>query len=106
MTLSLRVPTIPMARERTDPAIGDHGLSSSSEARAGERPPAPDKKRRRRRVITYPPDAVLTPELLAEALHVAPKTIERSDLPFVYVGRQRRYVWGQIVDTLRRRAAQ
>lgn len=51
-------------------------------------------------------DAVLTIEQLADALQTSPRQIEKSDLPTVYLGkRQRRYVYGQVLDALLSRAA-
>jgi hypothetical protein len=51
-------------------------------------------------------DDVLTPDELAAALHVSVRTIERMDLPTVYIGtRTRRYLYGQILDVLAERAA-
>lgn len=51
-------------------------------------------------------DAVLTIEQLAEALQTSTRQIEKSDLPTVYLGkRQRRYIYGQVLDALRSRAA-
>lgn len=53
-----------------------------------------------------PRDAVLTAQQLAAALQVSVRTIERMDLPAVYFGRRtRRYIWGQVLDVLKERAA-
>ncbi len=55
---------------------------------------------------SYSRDSVLTIQELAAALKVSVRTIERSDLPTVYLGsRTRRFVWGQILDVLASRAA-
>jgi hypothetical protein len=55
--------------------------------------------------ITYPRDVLLTIEEVAAALRVGVRTVERMDLPTVYCGRRtRRYVWGQVLDTLTERA--
>jgi hypothetical protein len=57
-------------------------------------------------LITYPRDAVLTIEQVAAGLGVSVRTVERSDLPTVYLGsKTRRYLWGQVLDVLRERAA-
>jgi len=51
-------------------------------------------------------DAVLTIEQLADVLQTTVRQIERSDLPTVYLGkRQRRYIYGQVLDALMGRAA-
>lgn len=56
--------------------------------------------------VVYSPDAVLTIEQLAQALQVSVRTIERMDLPTIYCakGKLRRYVYGQILETLKERA--
>jgi hypothetical protein len=55
---------------------------------------------------TYPREAVLTIEELAEVLRVSTRQIERLDLPTVYLGAHtRRFIWGTILDTLAERAA-
>lgn len=54
--------------------------------------------------ITYSRDAVVTIDEVAAALRVSASTVRRMDLPTVYIGRQPRYVWGQILDTLTERA--
>lgn len=51
-------------------------------------------------------DAVLTVQQLADALQTSVRQIEKSDLPTIYLGkRQRRYIYGQVLDALRSRAA-
>lgn len=56
--------------------------------------------------VTYPRDAVLTIRQVAGALGVSTRTIERIDLPTVYLGkRTRRFIWGQVLDALAGRAA-
>lgn len=51
-------------------------------------------------------DAVLTIDQLALALQTTVRQVERSDLPTVYLGkRQRRFLYGQVLDTLAGRAA-
>ena len=56
--------------------------------------------------ITYPRDALLTIEEMAAVLRVSVRTVERMDLPTVYCGpKNRRYLYGQILDTLAERAA-
>lgn len=57
--------------------------------------------------ITYPRDAVLTHDEVASALRVSPRTLERMDLPTVYIGpRIRRYLWGEVLDALAKKGAQ
>lgn len=57
-------------------------------------------------VTTYPRDAVLTVKQLAEALGVSVRTVERMDVPTIYIGkRTRRFIWGQVLDVLAQRAA-
>jgi hypothetical protein len=58
--------------------------------------------------MPWAPDDVLTIDQLAERLQVSVRTVERMDLPTIYCGRGhklRRYLWGQIVDALKERAA-
>ena len=54
--------------------------------------------------ITYSRDAVVTIEEVAIALRVSVATVRRIDLPTVYVGRQPRFVWGKVLDTLAERS--
>lgn len=55
---------------------------------------------------SYPPETVLTAQQVWTALQVSRATFERLDLPTIYLGtRTRRYVWGQVLDALKRRAA-
>jgi hypothetical protein len=56
------------------------------------------------KAITYPRDAVLTARQLAAALHTSVYSVQRMDLPFFRVGRQMRFVYGQVVDVLSERA--
>lgn len=56
--------------------------------------------------ITFPRDSVLTVRDVAQALGVSVRTIERMDLPTIYLGkRTRRFLWGQVLDALAGRAA-
>lgn len=56
--------------------------------------------------ITYPRDAVLTIRQVAEALGVSTRTVERIDLPTIYLGkRTKRFIWGQVLDALAGKAA-
>ena len=56
--------------------------------------------------ITYPREALLTIEEMAAVLRVSVRTVERMDLPTVYCGpKNRRYLYGQVIDILRERAA-
>lgn len=57
-----------------------------------------------RPAVTYPRDAVLEIEHVAHACSVSVSTIERADLPCFYLGNRRRYLWGQVLDELARRA--
>lgn len=55
---------------------------------------------------TYARDAVLTIDEVAKGLGVSVRTVERMDLPTIYLGkRTKRFLWGQILDTLAARAA-
>jgi hypothetical protein len=64
------------------------------------------KRKALKPVVTYPREAVLTIEHVAAGLGVSVPIAEKADLPTVYVGaRLKRYVWGQILDTLMERAA-
>lgn len=66
---------------------------------------SPAKRVRRRRVVSYPPDAVMTIQELAKALGVSKSTIEREDLPAIWIGKRlKRYCWGQVLDVLKKRA--
>lgn len=57
-------------------------------------------------VVTFPRDAVLTIEQVALALQLAVSRVEKLDLPTAYCGkRHRRYLWGQVLDTIAERAA-
>ena len=55
--------------------------------------------------ITYPRDAIVTVEQVAAALQVSVKTVQRMDLPTIYIGRRTaRYLWGAVLDILAERA--
>lgn len=57
-------------------------------------------------VPQYPREAILTVEEVAKALRVSVKTVQRLDLPTVYLGKQTpRMIWGQVFDILCERAA-
>ncbi len=57
-------------------------------------------------VLTYPREALLTIDEMAAVLRVSVRTVERMDLPTVYCGpKNRRYLYGQILDCLAERAA-
>jgi hypothetical protein len=58
-----------------------------------------------REPITYPRDAVVTVEEVAAALRVSVPTVKRMDFPTIYIGRQSRYLWGQLLDHLAEIAA-
>jgi hypothetical protein len=56
--------------------------------------------------ISYPRDTVLTLQEVAAALRVSPRTVERAGLPVAHIGPQTpRYVWGQVIDELAKRAS-
>ncbi len=57
-------------------------------------------------LVTFPREAVLTIEQVAAGLGVSTRTVERADLPTIYLGtRTRRFLWGQVLDALAERAA-
>lgn len=47
---------------------------------------------------------VLTPEQVADALQISVEKVLKAHLPTAYFGRDKRYVWGQILDVLSERA--
>jgi hypothetical protein len=54
----------------------------------------------------YSRDALLTIQEVAQALRCSVRTVERADLPTIYVGRHtRRFHWGTVIDTLVSKAA-
>jgi hypothetical protein len=56
-------------------------------------------------VVSFPRDTVLTEEQLRVALGgLSEEKIRKADLPTVYFGRDRRYIWGQVLDVLAERA--
>lgn len=63
------------------------------------------KPRDLRAVVTYPRDAVLDVGHLVVALGVSEEIINSMDLPCTYAGARPKYVWGQVVDELERRAS-
>lgn len=56
-------------------------------------------------VITYPRDAVLTEAEVAAALRISLEKLKKADIPTVYFGRDKRFVWGQVLDFLASKAA-
>lgn len=69
-------------------------------ARPLQFPPPPADRGR-----SYPPEAVLTAEQVAEWLQVGVGQVQRMNLPAVAVGKRRwRYIAGQVLDELKRRA--
>lgn len=54
--------------------------------------------------VTYPRDTVLTLSQLAAALQVEERTAQGMDLPYFYVGKRQRFLWGQCLDMLAQRA--
>ncbi len=52
-----------------------------------------------------PREAVLTTEQVAEWLQVSPEQVRRMNLPAIAVGKRKwRYIVGQVLDTLAKRA--
>lgn len=62
------------------------------------------KTRELRPVVTYERDAVLDPGHLVAALGVSEEIIAKMDLPCFPAGERVKYLWGQVVDELARRA--
>jgi len=57
-----------------------------------------------RPVVSFPPDAVLDVGHVAAALGVSPRTVERLDLPCIYLGAHiRRFLWADVLAALRAR---
>jgi hypothetical protein len=54
--------------------------------------------------VTYPRDAVLTVSQVARGLGISVRSVERADLPTIYIGRLRRYLWSRVLDTLSERS--
>ena len=57
-----------------------------------------------REPVVFARDAVLTIEEVARALSLSVRSVERADLPTIYIGRLRRYHWGTVLDALAGRA--
>ena len=56
-------------------------------------------------VPVFPREAVLTIEQVAAALQCDVASVERMDIPRTYPRpRLRRYVWGQVLDSLMKKA--
>ena len=56
--------------------------------------------------MTYGETDVLDAKQVCEALHISKATLDRLDLPTIYIGkRSRRYSWRQVLATLEGRAA-
>jgi hypothetical protein len=54
----------------------------------------------------YPSDAVLTAKEVCDALKISLATLDRINLPTIYIGtRSRRYSWRQVLQTLEGRTA-
>ena len=59
-----------------------------------------------RPVVAYPETAVLDKAQLAAALGISERQVERQDFPCVYLGTKcPRWVWGQVLEILKERAA-
>jgi hypothetical protein len=57
-------------------------------------------------VVTYPREAVLNIHQVAAALQVDESSVDRYDLPCVYLSsKKRRWVWGVVLDHLARKSA-
>jgi len=54
--------------------------------------------------LTYPRDAVLDVRQVALGLGVSVRSVERADLPTIYIGRLKRYLWSKVLDTLSERS--
>jgi len=71
---------------------------------AGDDAPRPRPARELRPVVLYPPEAVLDVDHVALALGVSPRTVERLDLPCIYLGAHiRRFLWSEVLAALRAR---
>lgn len=55
--------------------------------------------------LTYHRDAVVDEEQVAAALRISVEKVLRADLPTIYFGRDKRYLWGQVLDFLASKAA-
>lgn len=62
------------------------------------------KRKAPKAVVTYSRDAVLDYAQLAAGLGVSVEIARKMDLPFVMAGGRERFVWGQVLDTLIKRA--
>lgn len=63
------------------------------------------KRRTHLPVASYPRDTVLLIGEVADALRVSERTVIRAGLPVAYITDQTpRYIWGQVIDELARRA--
>ena len=71
---------------------------------AGDDAPRRRQARELRPVVLYPPEAVLDVDHVAAALGVSPRTVERLDLPCIYLGAHiRRFLWSEVLAALRAR---
>lgn len=57
-----------------------------------------------RPVISYDRDAIVDREHVQAALNISREKVDRLDLPCFYIGRDVRYIWGQVLDYLSERA--
>ena len=55
-------------------------------------------------VLTYPRDAVIDEKQLAAALGISVEKVKKADLPTIYFGRDKRFIWGQVLDFLASKA--
>lgn len=54
-------------------------------------------------VVTYPRDAVLDERQIADALGISIAKVKKADLPTIYFGREKRFLWGSVLDVLKER---
>lgn len=61
---------------------------------------------KRESVVSYPPEAVLDIEQVAEWLQVSKRHAERLHIPCIYLGtRTRRYIGKQVLEFLEKKSA-
>jgi hypothetical protein len=64
----------------------------------------PTKPSELRPIITFPRDAIVETAHVAAAIGVSRDVVGTMDLPCFYPGAYPRYLWGQVLDELARRA--
>jgi hypothetical protein len=55
-------------------------------------------------VVTFPRDAVLDKEHLALAFRVGVGAVKKMDLPCIWIGIQQKYIYGQVLDHIAKKA--